>query len=372
MPGRVAGVQPRGWLGRFTRLLPSLRVARGDGPRKLALGLLGVLLFVLALQTLKEGASGLGPLVVDTLGVDSAVSALGFGWLLAYAVFSGSPVAAIALSFSAAGLLTAVQTFTMIAGSRFGASLVVLVLGFLYTLRGKAKSQSLEMGVLSLLTTYAVYSVAVPLGAMVLLTRMLEGWTPAFPAGFLDVIEMVFSPIVASLAAYLPGWALFLVGLALIILSFSLFDRALPDLSKESPIRGLEAHVFRPSVMFALGCVITLFTLSVSVSLGLLVPLSAKGIARRENVIPYIMGANITTFVDTLVATIFLGASHVFTIVLVEMLSVALVSLFILFFVYERFERALLGLSRRILSSTRGLGLFILLILLTPILMLLL
>jgi Na+/phosphate symporter len=187
-----------------------------------------------------------------------------------------------------------------------------------------------------------------------------------------DLIETVSDPIVGALARVLPAVPLFALGVGVILVAFTLFDKALPDLSEESPIKGLEAHVYRPVVMFTLGCVITLFTLSVSVSLGLLVPLSAKGIARRENVIPYIMGANITTFVDTLFATLFLDKPEAFTIVLVEMLSVALVSLVVLFLLYRPFERLLLATSSRILRTRARLGSFIALIFAIPLLLLLL
>ena len=84
--------------------------------------------------------------------------------------------------------------------------------------------------------------------------------------------------------------------------------------------------------MFLLGSAVTVVSMSVSVSPGLLVPLSARGYVRRENVIPYIMGANITTFVDTLVASVLMNKPESFTIVLVEMLSVSIVSLIVLMF----------------------------------------
>ena len=356
---------------RRVRSLVQVVRSPGDGLRKAAFGLLGLFLFVLALQLMKEGAVGLGPFVVERLGVSSPVSALGFGWVMAYVVMSGSPVAAVALTFFSSGVITAVDTFTMIAGSRFGASFIVLLLGFLYMLRGRSHGQSLEMGVLSLLTTYAIYGIAVPLGALVLMTHVLDGFTPVLPAALFDAIETVFDPIVDAVASRVPAWGLFVAGLAAILLAFNLFDRALPDLSKESPIRGLEAHVYRPTVMFGLGALLTLFTLSVSVSLGLLVPLSAKGIARRENVIPYIMGANITTFVDTLFASLFLGKPEAFTVVLVEMLAVAAVSAVVLFGFYSRFERILLDISRTILASKGRLALFVLVIFVVPLLMLL-
>src|SRR5512145_3259064 len=56
-----------------------------------------VLLFILALKLLQAGAGGLRPLL-DALSVDSVTSSLGFGWLGAYIVLSGSPVAAIAMA----------------------------------------------------------------------------------------------------------------------------------------------------------------------------------------------------------------------------------------------------------------------------------
>lgn len=355
-------------------LATRLQFARGgrlDAVKKIGAGLAGLFLFVLALQIMKASARGLAGLV-DGIGVDSPWSALGFGWLFAYLVLSGSPVAAVALSFFASDVIDALETFTMIAGSRFGASFVVLLLGFLYMLRGRSRGRSLEMGVLSLLTTYVVYGIAIPVGAFLLLSGVFDGFRPALPTSIFDLIELVYDPVVAALQRFLPDIVLFASGVATIVAAFALFDKALPDLAEESPIKGLEQHVYRPAVMFGLGCVITLFTLSVSVSLGLLVPLSAKGIARRENVIPYIMGANITTFVDTLLATLLLDKPEAFTVVLVEMLAVAAVSLVILLLFYSRFERTLLALSRRILATRASLTTFVLVIFVVPLLLLVL
>lgn len=339
--------------------------------KRLAAGLAGFFLFVLALQLMKTAARGLGG-ILDGIGVDSPWSALGFGWAFAYIVLSGSPIAAIALSFYASDVLDKLETFTMIAGSRFGAAFIVLLLGFIYLLRGRSRGRSLEMGVLSLLTTYVVYGIAIPLGALILVSGALDGFRPSLPSSVFDLIETTYDPIVALAERYLNDFFLFVLGVATIIASFALFDKALPDLAEDSPIRGLEQHVYRPTVMFALGAVITLFTLSVSVSLGLLVPLSAKGIARRENVIPYIMGANITTFIDTLLATMLLDAPGAFTIVLVEMLSVAAVSVLVLILFYSRFERILLAASKKILATRTSLAIFVVVILLFPILLLVL
>jgi hypothetical protein len=111
--------------------------------------------------------------------------------------------------------------------------------------------------------------------------------------------------------------------------------------------------------MFALGLLVTSVTLSVSASLSLLVPLAGRGYVKRENVIPYIMGANITTFVDTLVAALLLQAPFAFTIVFTLMLAVALVSAIILRFTYAPYQRTLLRFNELVTSSRVGFALFV-------------
>ena len=103
--------------------------------------------------------------------------------------------------------------------------------------------------------------------------------------------------------------------------------------------------------MFLLGLVVTAVTMSVSVSVGILVPLSARGYIRRENLIPYMLGANISTLVDTLAAGVLLGDPRATSVVLVHMVSGILVSLPIVLLIYHPYER---GLSRALAWVTRN------------------
>lgn len=171
---------------------------------------------------------------------------------------------------------------------------------------------------------------------------------------------------------YFPNWAIFLIGLGIILLSFNLFDRCLPQMTlKESQLGGMERLVYQPVVMFALGAFVTLVSMSVSLSLGLLVPLSSRGFIRRENVIPYIMGANITTFVDTLLAAVLLRNPAAFTVVLVEMISILIISILILISLYSLYQRAMLQFVSWITTSNRHLAIFMITIFATPILLIL-
>ena len=327
--------------------------------RKAALFAVSLFLFILAITLMKEGAHGLGPLVRDVFRVTNPANALGFGWIFAYVVMSGSPVAAAALTFLDAGIIDPLSSFAMITGSRLGASFFVLLIGFVYVMRGRNRASSLTMGLLALVVTGITHLIALPVGAALLLTGALDGAGGPNGAAAASVMDVVFAPIVAALLVVLPRWALFPAGLVVIILSFSLFDRCLPQIHVgEGQMGRMSGLVFRPWIMFAIGALVTLLTLSVSVSLSVLVPLNHRGYVRRENVVPYIMGAGITTFVDTLLAALLLRNPTAYAVVLAQMVSVALVSAAFLTVRFDLFERLALWVSGWASASTRQLGAF--------------
>ncbi|HSR29693.1 MAG TPA: hypothetical protein VLY63_03940, partial [Anaerolineae bacterium] len=304
---------------------------------KIFLFLASLYLFMLAITLMKEGARGVAPLVRNLLDVTNTANALGFGWLFAYTIMSGSPVAAAALTFFDAGLLDRLGAFSMITGSRLGASFIVLLIGFIYVLRGRDRTTSLSMGLLSLTVTATTYLPSLLLGAVLLRTGVLDAVQLRSGALLQSLVDRAVEPVTGVAVNLLPSWGVFLVGLGVVWLSFNLFDKCLPQMTlKESQVGWMSRLVYRPWVMFALGALVTVISMSVSLSLSILVPLSARGFVRRENVIPYIMGANITTFIDTLLAAVLLGSPPAFTIVLVEMFSITVVSVVILAAFYRR------------------------------------
>jgi Na+/phosphate symporter len=351
--------------------LPRIRVwDRLRGVGKVGLFIISLFLFILALTLMKEGARDLTPLVRDRFAVSNAANSLGFGWLFAYVIMSGSPVAAAALTFFEAGVIDKLGAFAMITGSRLGASFIVLFIGFVYVLRGRNRASGLSMGLLSLSVTGTTYLVGLIIGWGLLQSGRLDHLQLQSGALLNSVIDLVFDPIIAFLQPLLPRWSLFLIGLGIIMVSFNLFDRCLPQMAiKESQVGRISRLVYKPWVMFILGGLVTLISMSVSVSLSILVPLSNRGFVRRENVIPYIMGANITTFIDTLLAAVLLNNPDAFTVVLVEMLSITIVSILILLTVYHRYERGMLALVAWVTDSNRHLAIFMTIILVVPILL---
>jgi Na+/phosphate symporter len=337
---------------------------------KIFLFTVSIFLFILAITLMKEGARDLAPLVRDRFHVTNPANSLGFGWLFAYVVMSGSPVAAAALTFFDAGVIDKLGTFTMITGSRLGASFIVLFIGFIYVIRGRNRATSLSMGLLSLTVTGTTYIVALGVGLLLLGSGRLDNFQLQSGALLTSATDLIFDPITNFFLTFLPRWSLFIVGFGIILISFNLIDKCLPQMSvKESQVGRMSRLVYQPWVMFLLGAGITMISMSVSVSLSILVPLSQRGFVRRENVIPYIMGANITTFVDTLLASVLLNNPHAFTVVLTEMLSITIVSIIILLLIYRPYQTAMLDFVEIITTSNRNLAIFMIIILVVPIIL---
>ena len=340
--------------------------------RKIVYALAGLFFFILAIQLMKAGAKTLAPLLREASLVRNPFNGLGFGWLGAYFVLSGSPVAAATLGLFNGGALDAVQSYMMINGSRMGASFIVLFIGFIYLLRGHESRRSLSMGLLALLTTWTIYLPAMLLGYAILSNGWLDGFQMSVTGQLASVVDAIFDPIVDWISMWAPGLLVFVVGVGMVMFAFNLIDRALPQLSLGRVGFGEAPRLlYRPIVMFGLGMAVTSVSMSVSVSLGLLVPLSARGYIRIENVIPYIMGANVTTFVDTLVASMLMNNPAAFTIVFVEMLSVALTSIAVLLVSYHSYERFVLDVAGRITRSRRNQTIFMLALVGAPIVLLL-
>ena len=337
---------------------------------KIGLFILSLFLFILALTLMKDGARGLAPVVEERFSLDNAANTMGFGWLFAYVVMSGSPVAASALTFLDAGIISTVQTFTMIIGSRMGASFIILFIGFIYVLRGRNRTTSLSMGLLSFTVTGTLQAGALLIGTFLLSSGLLNRFDLGDGLALVAITDLLFDPISQFLQSILPTWALFVVGLGIILVTFNLFDKCLPEMAiKESQVGRMSRLVYQPMIMFLLGSAVTLVSMSVSVSLSILVPLSHRGFVRRENVIPYIMGANITTFIDTLLAALLLNNYAAVSVVLAQMLGVALTSLIILLLAFKIYERACLRFVSWVTDKNLNLALFVLTIFIVPLIL---
>jgi sodium-dependent phosphate cotransporter len=363
-------------------------VRRWEGFRRLGIrrgiwGAGGLFFFLLALVMMRDGASRLAPPLLSSGGPLSPGRSLGLGWLMACLALSGSPVAAAAVSMQDAHLLSPAATLTMLTGSRLGASFVLFLIGWSYALRGGHRRNSLTAGFVTFWVTATTYFPATALGLLLLAYTPIR-WVPVrlpmdLPSPLSPVralaaaVEQALQGGLGRLAGRpvpeeVVGGSLFLLGFFLIGLALQALDRAIPLPVLRSP--GDDPPDDSPWPMFRVGLAVTALTMSVSVSIGLLVPSVARGWIRRERLIPYVMGANISTFVDTLFAALMLGNPAAAGVVLTEILSVGWISLGILALGYASYCRLLAAVFEGGLRHPLLLGFFLAAFLGVPLLLL--
>lgn len=345
--------------------------------RRWTAGVAAVALFPLAIHLLQTGAGTIAQPLHAHLAGASPASMIGVGWVASLFALSGSPVAAAALALFQHGALDELQCFAMVVGTRFGAIFVALALAALYALRPRATrppippvesmshdgGSSLAIGLLACLTTLVVGWLAAGLGLFVLPQRWFE---LTLPESLLRGLDRAANPLVQVLSAHIPGWLIFLLGLGGVLLSFKLIDLALPVARGEVQPR-LQGRLTSPVLMFLIGLGLTLITPSVTVSVGVLVPLHARGYVRNARLVPYVLGANIAAFSDTLLAALMLGDARATNIVLTEIVSIATVSLALMAIGHDALERALIAASESLARSRRALLAFLAITLALPL-----
>jgi solute carrier family 34 (sodium-dependent phosphate cotransporter) len=340
------------------------------GAKRIAALVIGLGLFVTALGIMKAGAAELIPSLQGSVFTDNPWSTLGLGWLGACMVLSGSPIAASSLTLLDGGAITSSQAFTMLTGSRLGASFVVLVVGFIYALRrrdGQSRRAPMSIGVLSLTMTMVAYLPGALLGWLLLTGGHLDRVNLTPPPSLLSLTDTAFGWAVDLAKDLVPWWGLFPVGLAVLLVAFKAFDAALPQVGSERLERRDGAWYTKPWAMFLVGCGVALLTLSVSVALTVLVPLVAKGYLKKEDTLPYIAGANITTLADTLVAAILLGNPIASRVVLAEVLGVGAWTLLLIALFYPTVRKGCLGVAKATLSSRYRLATFLVVLFTVPV-----
>ena len=329
--------------------------------------------FVGALQLLKTGAKSLDILQNGGALVKNAGSTLGLGWIGALLVLSGSPIAATSLALVAARNISETQGFTMLTGSRLGAAFVVLVVAVVYALRGGSgeRLKPVSTAVMALSTTAVIYIPGAFIGLALLRWGPYHGLNLQFPHQFGDLIDFVYGGLLSRVETW-PSLLVFVLGLGTLLLSFKLIDAVMPELNEETLGARRMEWLKRKWPMFALGSLVALITMSVSVALTVLVPLVAKKYVKREDIIPYIMGANITTLGDTMLAAFALHSAPAVRIVLAELIAATILSLIILTFFYPQLRSLIFRFQRQVVKSKPRLAAFTTSLFLVPVLLVLL
>jgi len=300
--------------------------------------------------------------------VSGSGQALGASWLATYVFTNGSVVAALAVSLFESELLSSSQLFLMLAGSRLGAAAIVLMIGALDHVqkRRNSFSEATSLGILTFLLSHAIYLPATVVGYV-----LLPGLQSRF-GGVSNRIELqfhplaVFDPATGAVVDAVGVGASLVVALLALFGSLTLFDRVLKQIDTEW-LRTRFFHRFQHKwTSFGLGILITGVTTSVAFSLGVVVPLYNREYIKRKEVVPYVLGANIGTFFDTLVIAVLLESPAGAAIVL-SLVTVGTVVSVVALVWFSTFYAAVETVQSRLVADRRSLGGFLLMLVVLPV-----
>lgn len=293
------------------------------------LGLAAAVVFLGAVRLLGSSASHAAPWLREHLPflLSGDLPSLGSGWLAAYAALNGSVVAAVGVTLFVSGAVAAAPYLLIVAGSRLGAAAFVVLVGALDHLRRRGNlRRAVGLGVLTFVVTHTVYLPATALarsgvpavvGPAGRLMRALRVELPGMTAvGNLagEVVEGVGAPAAFGLA------------LLLLFASVRLFDRMLDRVDEEELRERWLGRLRSRWVSLALGMAVTLASVSVSFSVGVVVPLYNRGHVSRREIVPYLLGANLTTLADTAAVAVFLDSPPALGVVALLTAAVAIVT----------------------------------------------
>lgn len=298
--------------------------------RTLSLLVVAILAFLFAVQLLSAAMQTLSPLVqplLRELGAQSR-TALGIGWLTAYAMLNGSIVAAVALSLFSAELIGISQLFSLVAGSRLGAAGIVLLIGSLDFVRRREYSlpEAMRLGTLTFLVSHTIYVPATVLGFLLLGRLERAGWSESVATGFRIGWFEFFEPFATALVQLIGGLPSALLALSIFVGSLQLLDRLFERVNTDWLRERVFVHLQRRWISLTLGLVITALTSSVAFSIGVIVPVYNRGDLRREEVVPYVMGASLGTLTDTLIVASVLNSGVGVAVVLLLSFAAAVVT----------------------------------------------
>jgi sodium-dependent phosphate cotransporter len=341
--------------------------------RLLPVGVAAVLaLFLVSVQLLGAATEAAAPFLERLFGrvLVGDATALGLGWLGAYALGNGSVIAALSLSLFTAGLVSASQLFLLIAGSRLGAAAIVVFVGVLdYAQKERYTVQeSVRMGVLTFLLTHSIYLPVTLLGYLALpvvhdrvVTASVD-WSPSIrPLSWT-------APLTDAITTRLGPMPSVLLAVALLFGSLRLFDRLLSRVDTATIRSRFFSHFERTWVSFAIGLFVTGASTSVAFSLGVIVPLYNRGYVERDELVPYVLGANLGTLFDTLVVALVLESAVGVALVL-ELLGMACLVTVGALLVHDRYSRLVVAVDDRLLVDRRAFVAFALALLLCPLLL---
>lgn len=285
--------------------------------RNAAGSLIAIYFFVSAIVLVKSSAKIMGVALAETivLLIRDTTSAVFAGWISTALLHSSGAFDSIVVAFTASGVMPLNLSVATIIGAEMGTTVTPFLISVLERMKGRGNNDAsfnvtMSHVLYNLFTLILFYPLELFFGVFTKIAQRGSNiflkitWLDAVP----DLLD-VLTPWVKPLLTIIPPWAGLVLGGLMLILALGAVEKYMTAIFSMPRSWNLIRSTFtRPRRAFLAGFLFTVLVPSTTVMVSLLVPLAASGVIKAEYyILPYILGANIGTVFDVMVAALATG-----------------------------------------------------------------
>ena len=318
--------------------------------------------FISAIMLIKESAKMMAEVLAEkiVLVIRDTTSGVFAGWLGTALLHSSGAFDSIVVAFVSSGAMPLALAVSTIIGAELGTTVTPFLISVLNQVRGR-KHQDAAFNVTLTHVLYNLFTLALFYPAELFFGTFtwiaLQGsnifvkapWLNAIP----DLLD-VATPWVPFVLGYIPPWAGLIAGAVMLVLALGGVEKYMTEIFNMPRSWNLIRATFqKPVRAFVAGFIFTLLIPSTTVMVSLLVPLATSGVIGAEfYILPYILGANIGTVFDVMIAAMATGDPIAMGVWLVH-LSVNLLGALIFLPLMKPFSRLVKATADRVAASPR-------------------
>jgi len=285
---------------------------------KNALGsIISIYFFVSAIILIKSSAKIMGVALAEkiVLLIRDTTSAVFAGWIATALLHSSGAFDSIVVAFTASGVMPLNLAVASIIGAEIGTTVTPFLLSVIERMKGDHESEAsfnvtMSHVLYNLVTLAIFYPLEMFFGVFTNIAEQGSNifvklpWLNAVP----DILDVV-TPWVDPLLDHIPPWAGIVLGALILILALGAVEKYMTAIFSMPRSWNLIRSTFtRPKRAFIAGFLFTVLVPSTTVMVSLLVPLATSGVIRADYyILPYILGANIGTVFDVMIAALATG-----------------------------------------------------------------
>ena len=279
--------------------------------------ILSIYFFISAIVLVKNSAKVVGVALAETivLIIRDTTSAVFAGWISTAMLHSSGAFDSIICAFTSSGVMPLNLSVATIIGAEIGTTVTPFLISVLERLKGKGESRAafnvtMSHVLYNLFTLALFYPLELFFGTF---SKIAEWgshqfvkitWLNAVP----DLLDTI-TPWVKPLLGYIGPWAGLVGGGVLLLVALGAVEKYMTAIFSMPRSWNLIRSTFtRPKRAFLAGFIFTLLVPSTTVMVSLLIPLATSGVIKAEYyILPYILGANIGTVFDVMIAAMATG-----------------------------------------------------------------